>query len=66
MEKRKRHSSGFKAQVALEAIQNQRTIAQIASEYKVPSQSSDKMEETTQRRIAPDFRRQRKKEGLVE
>ncbi len=39
MEKRKRHSSGFKAQVALEAIQNQRTIAQIASEYKVhPSQ----------------------------
>jgi len=36
---RKRHNSGFKAQVALDAIKNQRTIAEIASEYGVhPSQ----------------------------
>jgi putative transposase len=36
---RKRHNNGFKAQVALEAIRNQRTIAEIASEYGVhPSQ----------------------------
>ena len=36
---RKRHSSGFKTQVALEAIRNQRTIAEIASENGVhPSQ----------------------------
>ena len=39
MSSRKRHNSGFKAQVALEAIRNQRTIAEIASEYGVhPSQ----------------------------
>jgi len=36
---RKQHNSGFKAQVALEAIRNQRTIAEIAGEYGVhPSQ----------------------------
>ena len=36
---RKRHSSGFKAQVALEAIRNQSTIVEIASEKGVhPSQ----------------------------
>jgi putative transposase len=39
MSVRKQHKSGFKAQVALEAIRNQRTIAEIASEYGVhPSQ----------------------------
>ena len=39
MSVRKQHNSGFKAQVALEAIKNQRTIAEIASEYGVhPSQ----------------------------
>ena len=39
MSSRKRHNSGFKAQVALEAIRNRRTIAEIASEYGVhPSQ----------------------------
>ena len=39
MSSRKRHNNGFKAQVALEAIRNQRTIAEIASEYGVhPSQ----------------------------
>jgi putative transposase len=36
---RKQHNSGFKAQVALEAIKNQNTIAEIASENGVhPSQ----------------------------
>jgi len=39
MSVRKQHNSGFKAQVALEAIRNQRTIAEIASENGVhPSQ----------------------------
>ena len=39
MSSRKRHNNGFKAQVALEAIRNQRTIAEIASENGVhPSQ----------------------------
>ena len=39
MSSRKLHSSGFKAQVALEAIRNQSTIAEIASEKGVhPSQ----------------------------
>jgi transposase-like protein len=33
MSARKRYNSRFKAQVALEAIKNQQTIAQIASEY---------------------------------
>ena len=39
MSVRKQHNSGFKAQVAVDAIKNQRTIAEIASEYGVhPSQ----------------------------
>ena len=39
MSSRRQHSSRFKAQVALEAIRNQRTIAEIASECGVhPSQ----------------------------
>ena len=33
MVKRKQYSSQFKAQVAFEAAKNQKTIAQIASEY---------------------------------
>ncbi len=41
MSRRKRYDSRFKAQVALEAIKNQQTIAQIASEYGVhPNQVS--------------------------
>ena len=41
MSRRKRYDSQFKAQVALEAIKNQRTLAQIASEYGVhPNQVS--------------------------
>ena len=35
MSRRKQYDSQFKAQVALEAIKNQRTLAQIASEYGV-------------------------------
>jgi len=35
MTTRKRYDSRIKAQVALEALKNQRTIAQIASEYGV-------------------------------
>lgn len=35
MATRKRYDSRFKAQVVLEAIRNQRTIAEIASEYGV-------------------------------
>ena len=33
--KRRKYSSQFKATVALEAVRNQRTVAQIASEYGV-------------------------------
>ena len=41
MRRRKRYDSRFKAEVAIEAIKNQRTIAQIASEYGVhPNQVS--------------------------
>lgn len=35
MSRRKRYTSQFKAQVAIEAIKNQQTVAQIASEYGV-------------------------------
>jgi len=35
MTTRKRYDSHFKAQVALEALKNQKTIAQIASEHGV-------------------------------
>jgi len=42
MVKRKQYSSQFKATVAIEAVKNQRTIAQIASEYSVhPNQVTD-------------------------
>ena len=38
---RKKHDSRFKAQVAIEAIKNEQTIAQIASEYGIhPNQFS--------------------------
>jgi transposase-like protein len=41
MSHRKQHDGRFKAQVALEAIKNQQTTAQIASEYGVnPAQVS--------------------------
>jgi len=41
MTKRRRHDARFKAQVALEALRNQRTLAEIASEYGVhPNQVS--------------------------
>jgi len=35
MKERKRHSAGFKAQVALEAIREQKTLNELASEYKL-------------------------------
>ena len=35
MASRKQHDNRFKAQVAIEAIKNQRTMAQIASDYEV-------------------------------
>ena len=39
MSSRKQYNSRFKAQVALEAIKNQRTIGEIASEFSIhPSQ----------------------------
>ena len=41
MSRRKQYTSQFKAQVAIEAIKNQQTVAQIASEYGVhPTQVS--------------------------
>lgn len=41
MSRRKQYDSRFKAQVAIEAIKNQQTVAQIASEYGVhPNQVS--------------------------
>jgi transposase-like protein len=41
MSRRKRYDDRFKAQVAIEAIKNQQTIAQIASHYGVhPTQVS--------------------------
>ena len=41
MSRRKRYDSHFKAQVAIEAIKNQQTVAQIASAYGVhPNQVS--------------------------
>ena len=41
MTQRKQYDSRFKAQVALEAIKNQQTLAQIASQYQVhPNQVS--------------------------
>ena len=44
MSRRKRYDDRFKAQVAIEAIKNQQTIAQIASHYGVHPDSSEPME----------------------
>ena len=46
MSHRKQRDGRFKAQVALEAIKNQQTIAQIASEYGVNPGASQPMEKT--------------------
>lgn len=35
MKSRKKHSAGFKAQVALEAIREQKTLNELAGEYKL-------------------------------
>ena len=44
MSRRKQYDGRFKAQVAIEAIKNQQTVAQIASEYGVHPKSSKPME----------------------
>ena len=41
---RKRHSAAFKAQVALEAVKEIRTLNELASEYGVHSVQISKME----------------------
>jgi len=41
MKKRKRHSKEFKARVALDAIKGQKTLSELASEYRIhPNQIS--------------------------
>ena len=65
MSRRKQYDSQFKAQVALEAIKNQRTLAQIASEYGVhPNQVSQWKKQVVtptlyQRTVKSPFRHRR-------
>jgi transposase-like protein len=50
---RRRFSTDFKAGVALEAIREQHTISELATEYGSPSQSDSRVEETPLERTAP-------------
>ena len=46
MSRRKQYTSQFKAQVAIEAIKNEQTVAQIASEYGVHPTQVNQWKET--------------------
>ena len=64
MKPRKQYSSGFKAQVALEATKNQQTIAQIASEYGVHPNQVTKWKKQLTEQLPQLFVNKRQKADL--
>jgi len=59
---RKRYDSQFKAQVALEAIKNQRTISEIASDYGVHPNQVSKWKREALERLSDIFSNKQKKQ----
>lgn len=55
MGRQRRSSDDFKAKVALEAVREQHTINELASEYRCPSQSDSGMEEAPLERAPADI-----------
>lgn len=63
MKKRKQYPKEFKARVALEAIKDEKTIAQISSEYEVHSNVVTKWKKLLQENIAEIFARKDEREA---
>ena len=57
---RRNHSASFKAKVALEAIKNEKTIAQLSSEYGVHSNQISKWKQHMVRELPGIFTGKRK------
>lgn len=64
MAQRKRHTPEFKAKVALEALREEKTVNQIASEYEVHAAQVSQWKKQALEKIADGFRSksQKKKE----
>ncbi len=63
--RRKQYEAAFKAKVALEAVKGEKTIAQVASEYRVhPNQVRNWKEQLV--RMLPDIFSDRRKKEVVE
>lgn len=61
MKKRKQHSAAFKAKVALEALKEEKTAAEIASEYEIHPTLVNKWRREAQENLANLFEDGRKK-----
>jgi len=55
MQKKKKHPKEFKARVALEALKEEKTIAQISSEYEIHSNLVSKWKKQLKENIAAVF-----------
>lgn len=62
MEKRKQYPKEFKARVALEAMKEEKTIAQISSEYEVHATMVTKWKKHLQENLGEIFRRKNDRE----
>jgi transposase-like protein len=61
MKKRKQHSSAFKAKVALEALKEEKTVAEIASQYEIHPTLVNKWRREAQENLENLFEDGRKK-----
>jgi len=62
---RKKYSSKFKAKLALEAISEQKTIAELASEYEVHPTQITKWKKELQERVGEVFEKDASREAKV-
>lgn len=60
---RRRHSASFKAKVALEAVKEEKTISQLASEYEVHPNQIRQWKKRLLKEAADIFSRRREKEA---
>lgn len=66
MEKRKKYPKEFKARVALEALKDEKSIAQISSEYEVSSNMVTKWKKQLKENISEIFVRKNEHEPETE